>query len=211
MVPFVSLSDSPPDMVNHDAPSHDPVVWTIPTVENVIEEKFKKASHEVDVLKDHLALRRDLVRQAQANNEEFKLKMLTLEKELDEERGEKKAISSDLTRQYKTLQADMVLRIHKLQTEVSHLQQQLESCREELKATQGEKERLVLEKDEVIAELQNKIDNMETDYERILHDGLDKLQSKIAAAKLQWEQQATTIHFEQKRLLLDFGLNPLDI
>lgn len=42
-------------------------------------------------------------------------------------------------------------------------------CQEELRAERNAHEQLQQEKDTTIADLQNKLDNMETDYEKILH------------------------------------------
>ena len=42
-------------------------------------------------------------------------------------------------------------------------------CQEELGKEKGEREQMEQEKDATIAELQHKLDNMETDYEKILH------------------------------------------
>jgi len=40
---------------------------------------------------------------------------------------------------------------------------------------------------------------------------MDKLVEKVTAARGKWEKQSTDIHISNKQLLLDFGLNPLDI
>ena len=42
-------------------------------------------------------------------------------------------------------------------------------CQEELSKEKREREQMEQEKDATIAELQHKLDNMETDYEKILH------------------------------------------
>jgi len=40
---------------------------------------------------------------------------------------------------------------------------------------------------------------------------MDKLVEKVTTARSKWEKQSTTIQLQNKQLLLDFGLNPLDI
>jgi len=40
---------------------------------------------------------------------------------------------------------------------------------------------------------------------------MDKLVEKMTVAKSKWEKQSTDIQIKNKRLLLDFNLNPLDI
>ncbi|XP_072342466.1 dynein regulatory complex protein 12 isoform X1 [Scyliorhinus torazame] len=176
-----------------------------------IEEKYKRTVHQVESLKDQLVLRRDIARQALLVKEEWKAKLQDLKHDLNEEQDVKKAIHSDLTRQYKTMRSDTDLQVHQLEIEVSHLQQQLTSCQQQLARTQEEKLQIIKEKDSTIKELQSKIDNMETEYEAIVHDSLDMLLNKLETSRLQWEKAATSFHLEQKQKLLEFGLNPLEI
>uniref|UniRef100_UPI00398F875F dynein regulatory complex protein 12 n=1 Tax=Pristiophorus japonicus TaxID=55135 RepID=UPI00398F875F len=176
-----------------------------------IEEKYKRTVHEVESLKDQLVLRRDIARQALLVKEEWKAQLQVLKNELIEEQDVKKSIHSDMTRQYKTMRSERDLRVHQLEIQVSRLQQQLTSCQQQLARTQEEKVQIIKEKDGTIKELQRKINNMETEYEAILHDSLDLLLNKLEMARLQWEKTATSLHSEQKRKLLDFGLNPLEI
>ena len=42
-------------------------------------------------------------------------------------------------------------------------------CQEELRKEKREREQVEREKDATVADLQHKLDNMETDYEKILH------------------------------------------
>ncbi|XP_067910484.1 dynein regulatory complex protein 12 isoform X2 [Heterodontus francisci] len=176
-----------------------------------IEEKYKRTVHQVESLKDQLVLRRDIARQALLVKEEWKARLQVLKNDLNEEQDVKKAIHSDMTRQYKTMRSDMDLRVHQLEIEVSRLQQQLTSCQQQLVRTQEEKLQIIKEKDSIIEELQSKINNMETEYEAILHDSLDLLLNKLEMARRQWEKTATRFHSEQKQKLLEFGLNPLEI
>ncbi|XP_041090720.1 coiled-coil domain-containing protein 153 isoform X1 [Polyodon spathula] len=74
--------------------------------DNGLQEKYKRSTLDVAVLKQHLALRRDVVRQAQACSHNLKSRLAVLEQELDEEREDKKDINADLTRQYKTMQME---------------------------------------------------------------------------------------------------------
>ncbi|MGH0170584.1 UNVERIFIED_CONTAM: hypothetical protein FKN15_059476 [Acipenser sinensis] len=140
---------------------------------NELQEKYKRSTLDVAVLKEHLALRRDVARQAQACSHSLKSRLAVLEQELDEEREDKKDINADLTRQYKSMQMETGVRVHQLEIEVSRLHQQLD-----LQGEREERQRTVQEKDATIAELQGKIDNMETDYERILH-GINNLELLI--------------------------------
>ncbi|XP_053277971.1 coiled-coil domain-containing protein 153 isoform X2 [Pleuronectes platessa] len=84
-------------------------------------------------------------------------------------------------------------------------------CQEELRKEKREREQMEQEKDATIAQLQHKLDNMETDYEKILHDTLDSLTSQLSAARQRQEDTGTTFHQNYQGLLSEFGLNALDI
>jgi len=40
---------------------------------------------------------------------------------------------------------------------------------------------------------------------------MDKLVEKVTVARKKWERQTTELQIKNKQLLLNFGLNPLDI
>ncbi|XP_050778026.1 coiled-coil domain-containing protein 153 isoform X2 [Gopherus flavomarginatus] len=179
--------------------------------ENEVEEKYRKAALEVDILKEHLALRRDVAREAKADSEGLKQRLVQLEQELEMSRDDKKDIYEEMIRQYQELQQQTETRIQELETETKQLQKQLATCREDIQQARVEREQVLGEKDQTIAELQGKINAMETEYEKILHGSLDRVLSKLAVAQDCWEKEATAMHMEHKERLREFGLNPLEI
>ncbi|XP_030394230.1 coiled-coil domain-containing protein 153 isoform X2 [Gopherus evgoodei] len=179
--------------------------------ENEVEEKYRKAALEVDILKEHLALRRDVARQAKADSEGLKQRLVELEQELEMSRDDKKDIYEEMIRQYQELQQQTETRIQQLEIETKQLQKQLATCREDIQQARVEREQVLGEKDQTIAELQGKINAMEAEYEKILHGSLDRVLSKLAATQDCWEKEATAMHIEHKERLREFGLNPLEI
>ncbi|XP_053126136.1 coiled-coil domain-containing protein 153 isoform X1 [Hemicordylus capensis] len=175
------------------------------------EEKYQKTVLEVDTLKQHLVLRRDVARQAMADSEGLKQKLADLEKALEAAQGDKKDIYEEMIRQYQQLQRQTDTRIQRLEAEKENLQEQLAACREDVRQSQADKAQMLEEKETAIAEMQCKIDDMETEYEKILHGSLDCVLAKLQSAKLSWEKEATSIHLEYKDRLKEFGLNPLEI
>uniref|UniRef100_A0A6Q2ZKF6 Dynein regulatory complex protein 12 n=1 Tax=Esox lucius TaxID=8010 RepID=A0A6Q2ZKF6_ESOLU len=178
---------------------------------NELEEKYKQSELDVTVLKDHLALRGDLTKHAQSLCHDLRSRIRDMEQELRHERLDRKDVCTDLTHQYKTMQTDMTMKVKRIGEEVTLLREQLVHCQEKLSAERKEREQMQQEKDATIAELQNKLDNMEIDYEKILHDTLDSLTSNLAKARLQWEKESMSSHQQYKELLFDFGLNSMDI
>ncbi|XP_072011688.1 dynein regulatory complex protein 12 isoform X2 [Engystomops pustulosus] len=176
-----------------------------------VEEKFRKATLEVDVLQDHLALQRQVTRQAQQRKYELRGKVQELQEDIQDERDEKQAIYSEMTRQHRDLEQQSSARIQHLEEEVAELKLQLSESQQAYQSLSEESERVTKEKEAEIEELKKQVESMETEYEHILHSSLDQILSKLALAGQQWEKEALTIHQQYKRMLQDCGLNPLDI
>uniref|UniRef100_A0A3P8T2C0 Dynein regulatory complex protein 12 n=1 Tax=Amphiprion percula TaxID=161767 RepID=A0A3P8T2C0_AMPPE len=115
-----------------------------------------------------------------------------------------------LSRQYKTMQTELTSKVKRLEKEASQLKEEL-LCQEELSKEQQKREQVEQEKDAIIVDLQHKLDNLETDYEKILIETLDSLTSQLSVARRGWEDKSTVLHQNYKELLTEFGLNALDI
>ncbi|CAK8675933.1 dynein regulatory complex protein 12-like [Clavelina lepadiformis] len=175
------------------------------------EDKFKKTAREIEILKDHLAHRNEIARRSQAAAVDAREKCNQAEDLLKEQQNEQKNISADLTRQYKTMQTELGIHVHQLEAEVGHLRQQLSHTQQELQSTKLAKERMEIEKNEKISNLEMRIDGMEGAYERVLTEALDSLVGKIETTKSKWEGESVVIQEQNKKTLLEFGLNHLDI
>ncbi|KAH9492602.1 hypothetical protein Btru_024038 [Bulinus truncatus] len=176
-----------------------------------LEDSYKRTLDEIAALKDHLAVRRELTRRAQSASVEISKKMEETERLLEEHKLDQKDINADMTRQYKTMQTEMGLRIHQLETELSRTRSQLSAAEAELKKSYEDRKKMIDEKDVIIKDLKLKIDSMEKAYENVLRETLDNLIVKLDAAKLLWDKHSSLIQSKNKQTLLEFGLNPLDI
>ncbi|KAI0231556.1 hypothetical protein LSAT2_018085 [Lamellibrachia satsuma] len=86
-----------------------------------IEDKYKKALEEIEMLKEHLAVRKELARRSRAASEDWKERMQEAEKTLDEKANEQLSVNADISRQYKTMQHEMGLRNTMLEIDVQQL------------------------------------------------------------------------------------------
>ncbi|XP_031555216.1 coiled-coil domain-containing protein 153-like [Actinia tenebrosa] len=179
--------------------------------ELTVEDKYKRTIQEIECLRDELASRTEITRRAKDTTLRMKEKMLEAQDTVEAEKQNKLDISSDLTRQYKTMQSEMALRIHMLEQTVTKLRDNLAKSEEELRRTRKEFEDMKKEKDQTIAELKFKIEHMESVYESILHDAFDRMSAKVEDARGKWQTQALETQEKNKQLLLEFGLNPLEI
>ncbi|XP_029922537.1 dynein regulatory complex protein 12 [Myripristis murdjan] len=179
--------------------------------ENDLEAKYRRSILDIAVLQDHLALRCDSLVKARSDSIDLRGRMRAMELKLQHERQDNRDVNSVLSRQYMTMQAELTSKVKRLEEEVSRLREQLGLCQEELRTEKRQREVVEREKDATIADLRHKLDGMETDCERILHDTLDSLTSQLSVARQGWEDKSTDIHQKYKDLLSGFGLNALDI
>ncbi|KAM5132417.1 dynein regulatory complex protein 12 [Mantella aurantiaca] len=177
----------------------------------LIGDNYKKATIEVHVLQDHLALQRQVMRQAQHHKQEMRGKVHELLDDLQEERDTKQAIYSEMTRQHHDLEHQSSSRIQALEEEVAKLKLQLSISQEALQTLKEESENMAQEKEAEITALKGEVENMETEYETILHSCLDQLLQKLSVAQQKWTSESLSIHHQYKHMLQECGLNPLDI
>merc|ERR1712013_221942 len=128
---------------------------------------------------------------------------------ISEEKQNTDDIASTLKRDYVKMETDLSGKIDDKKTEVELLQEKLANTQAELRREKAEKAEIIREKDEEIGELQYKINHMETAFENILHDAFDLLADRVASQKDAWEKEAMNIQSKNKKILMEFGLNPL--
>ncbi|KAJ7304969.1 hypothetical protein JRQ81_010689 [Phrynocephalus forsythii] len=174
------------------------------------DEQHRKTTLDIDALKQHLVLQRDIARKAVSDSGKLKQKLADLEAELERAQGDKKDIYEEMIRQYQHLQCQTETQIQRLEMENQNLHGKLAACQEEVRQSQVEKANMLEEKDRAISEMQRKMEEMETGYEKVLHASLDRVVSKLQTARIGWEKEATAIHLEYKDRLKEFGLNPLE-
>ncbi|XP_070762676.1 dynein regulatory complex protein 12 [Enoplosus armatus] len=179
--------------------------------ENDLEVKYKRSILDIAVLQDHIALQCESVIRVQSDRADLRRRMRDMEQKLQHERQDHRDVNADLSRQYKTMQHEVTNKLKRLEKEVSQLTGELVLCQEELRKEKREREQVEQEKDATIADLQHKLDNMETDYEKILHETLDSLTSQLSVTRQGWEDKSTSLHQNYKELLSEFGLKALDI
>ncbi|CAB1429347.1 unnamed protein product [Pleuronectes platessa] len=179
--------------------------------ENDLEAKYRRSVLDVAILQDHIAVQCESVRTVQSDRIDLRRRARDMDQKLQHERQDHRDVNSNISRQYKTMQTELINKAKGLETDVSQLNEELALCQEELRKEKREREQMEQEKDATIAQLQHKLDNMETDYEKILHDTLDSLTSQLSAARQRQEDTGTTFHQNYQGLLSEFGLNALDI
>nr|XP_020455768.1 coiled-coil domain-containing protein 153-like isoform X1 [Monopterus albus] len=142
--------------------------------ENDLDATYKRSILDIAVLQDHIALQCESIIKVQSDKNDLRRRMRDMEQKLQQERQDHRDINSDLSRQYKTMQTELTNKVKRLEEDVSQLKEELAMCQEELRKGKRDRDQMEQEKDATIADLQHKLDNMEIDYERVLHAGQRK-------------------------------------
>ncbi|XP_075892138.1 dynein regulatory complex protein 12 [Nelusetta ayraudi] len=179
--------------------------------EDELENKYRRSVLDIAILQDHIALQRESVKSIQSERAELKRRVRDMEHKLAQEQQDHRDVTSDLGRQRRTMQAELTDKVKALEEEVGRLKEELAQCQEELSRERRERELMEEEKESALADLQHKLDNMETDYEKILHESLDGLASQLPAVRRGAECKSVAHRPNYQELLCEFGLKALDI
>lgn len=167
----------------------------------------QRAAQEVALLRQNLARRSQHARKKAGESVEAASKLDDAMDELESERKTKMEISSDLTRQFKTMQSQLVSKIIDLQNDNRQLGAELKATQKALAETKAQADATINAKEEEITSLTIKIQSMETSYEGILTEALDQMAAKVAQARDKWEMESYMVQRRNKDALLDFGLS----
>lgn len=95
-------------------------------------------------------------------------RLLVTKAQVEEERVDKKDISFDLTRQYKTLQLQSETKIIALQETIKRLTSELDTTKESLIEVTKERDKLKEEKEMEVSALNNQLAFLKKSYETII-------------------------------------------
>ncbi|XP_077820642.1 dynein regulatory complex protein 12 isoform X1 [Macaca mulatta] len=151
------------------------------------ESRHRLVVLEKELLRDHLALRRDEARRAKASEDQLKQRLQRVEAELEGARSEGKAIYAEMSRQCHALQEDMQSRSKQLEEEVKGLRGQLEACQKEAAAAREEAEQALRERDQALSQLRTHVADMEAKYEEILQSGQALGQAESHQVTVGWD------------------------
>ncbi|KAJ3327223.1 hypothetical protein HDU76_012189, partial [Blyttiomyces sp. JEL0837] len=108
-----------------------------------------------------------------SKNMDQKSKIETLEEQLDYKSLDRLEITADMSRQYKSMQAEMSARINSLEAQVADLKQKLAACQTASQEASKEYQRIIANKDEIIEEQNVKMSYMSAEFETMLNVSID--------------------------------------
>ncbi|CAF3761689.1 unnamed protein product [Rotaria magnacalcarata] len=179
--------------------------------DNEMEVKFKQSQHEVDVLKDQMAYRRELSRRSLVTADNYREQMQTAQANIEELQSDMKAVSSGLTQQYKTMQMELGFKITQIEMELGATKSRLSITDQDLAQQRVQYEKMQREKDVHIQMLDGKISNLETSFENLIDIGFNNILTRLNEEKQKWDIKMDTIFDENKRSLRNLNLIHLEV
>ena len=178
--------------------------------EDELQMKLKKATHQIDSLKDELVFRREVVRRAQSVSAISRSKTIDLEEQMEQLKDTARDNNAELVRQYRAIEDNMNLKVYELQVECDRTKTKLTETEKKLQDKCDELVQLKEEKDEQIAQLERQIWNMERFHLTVLTEAFEKLTTKVRSAHDRWVSESIGIQQEHKDRLLELGLKPFE-
>ena len=115
-----------------------------------------------------LAERQEYARRSKATEEAMRERLIVTKAIVEEEKVNKKDISFDLTRQYKTLQLQSETKILALEETIKKLTSELQTTKQSLTEVTRQRDKLKEEKEVEVAALNNQLSFLKKSYETII-------------------------------------------
>ncbi|KAI9099923.1 hypothetical protein DFS34DRAFT_616481 [Phlyctochytrium arcticum] len=183
------------------------------SVENLeVADKLAKALGEIDTLTRELALQTALNGRMKLQLDQQKANTNELQELLERKSRDRMDLTSDMGRQYKSMQSEMAARIETLETQVADLTSNLAIAHTALQDSNRDNERILAERDTTIEDQQVKMSYMSAEFESMLNETLAKMAKKLETVSNRWKE-SDNIHLSDvnQRRLADFHLTRLTL
>lgn len=151
------------------------------------EERAKLFMSANRSLQMQLAERHEQAIKAMESKRELQERVGALQSAFDRERTETFGITQDMTRQYKSMQEELLNRVNVLENTNAELRDQLEVARVNYEELKRDKDRVIAAKSLEIQELKAKMEEMAQEFGDMLKETLDKMRERIEITSTSFE------------------------
>ncbi|KAI8592426.1 hypothetical protein BDZ88DRAFT_494390 [Geranomyces variabilis] len=177
-----------------------------------IAEKLVKTTTEVETLMRELAFQTSQNNALRAAMEEQRGRLTQLADQLERKAKDRQELTSDMARQYKSMQAEMAVKIGTLESQVGDLTDRLNATNAALAECGRERGAIVSEKNAALEDQQVKMSYMSSQFESMLSDTLSKMHRKLETVSNRWkENDSINLSDVNQRRLADFHLTRLTL
>ncbi|RLN97354.1 hypothetical protein BBJ28_00013598 [Nothophytophthora sp. Chile5] len=164
---------------------------------------FQSANRSLQM---QLAERHELAVKTMESKRELQDRVCDLQKDFERERKETFGITQDMTRQYKSMQEELLNRVNTLENANTELRDQLELGRVNFEEMKREKDRSLAAKNLEIQELKAKMEEMAQEFGDMLKETLDKMRERIEITNTSFESDGAGGSMPMMRRLEEFNL-----
>ncbi|RLN90377.1 hypothetical protein BBJ28_00015711 [Nothophytophthora sp. Chile5] len=174
---------------------------------------FQSANRSLQM---QLAERHELAVKTMESKRELQDRVCDLQKDFERERKETFGITQDMTRQYKSMQEELLNRVNALENANTELRDQLgadwvaaampELGRVNFEEMKREKDRSIAAKNLEIQELKAKMEEMAQEFGEMLKETLDKMRERIEITNTSFESDGAGGSMPMMRRLEEFNL-----
>jgi predicted RNase H-like nuclease (RuvC/YqgF family) len=112
-----------------------------------------------------------------------------LKTEFAEEEKAKLAITKDMTRQYKSMQENLMHQVNQAHDSISKLREELDLSKNNMDSKQRAHQKMIQDRDAKIREQKRKMEDMATEFSEMLRQTLEKMKQRIEISNINWENE----------------------
>ncbi len=140
-------------------------------------------------LQFQLSCRTEKARETEDAARAANLKMRAMQQEAEDMRRETQDITRDMTRQYKSMQEDLTLKITALEHALLNLKDELEATKSQHSRVLREKDLALDKKDGEIAAMKSRMEDMAMEFGDMLKETLEKMKERIELNSGGWDEK----------------------
>merc|ERR1712187_169099 len=133
----------------------------------------------VETLERELQVKSAQADEAVHSEIEFRAKVDQLEEDFEKEQNTTFAVTADMARQYKALQEELIYKINSLETQLTEQKEELDITNHELTELIRDKDDDIEAKEEQIKGLNDRMNEMSTEFASMLGETLDLMKTHI--------------------------------
>merc|ERR1719428_2261100 len=94
-----------------------------------------------------------------------------------------------MTRQYKSMQQNLVHQINQAQDAIKQRDEELDLSKNNMESKQRAHQKMIAERDVKIREQKRKMEDMATEFSEMLRQTLEKMKQRIEISNINWENE----------------------
>eukprot|EP00750_Incisomonas_marina_P000784 INCI10584.1.p1 GENE.INCI10584.1~~INCI10584.1.p1 ORF type:complete len:262 (-),score=73.72 INCI10584.1:173-958(-) len=153
------------------------------------ERKVQMLEAEKLALTRELAHYKQEARKAVAQKKELEGSIAEVKEELTTAEDVKLQIVKDMTRQYKSMQENLLNQVNEAHETIMKLKQDLQSSGQSMSASQLDFQAIIEQKDTTIRDQNRKMEDMANEFAEMLKETLEKMRQRIEVSSVTWENE----------------------